>query len=384
VPAARVTHAFVHFNGRNLGLYVLIEAMNKEFLKRHFQNTKGNLYEAYLQDIDQKLDQDGGLDSNQADLKRLLEATQVQNAAERWARLQGVLDVDRYLSHLVVELLTAHTDGYALNRNNYRLYHDPTTGRFVFIAHGLDWGFANTAISIRPPQSSLVTRAVLQTPEGRRLFKERLGQLFTNVFRVDAMTNRVNVAVARLKSAAHNPKEAEDFERCGGEMRDRIVSRQKNIAEQLAVPELEPLKFDSNGVARLVGWRAQKMVGEATLDQISFEDKTTLHLRLEQGDGMASWRARVSLPEGKYRFEGLARTAQVVGLTNAVERGNGAGLRVSGEKRSNHLTGDSTWTRLEHDFAVEAGGEEKELVCELRGRKGEVWFDAGSLRLRRR
>jgi len=36
VPAARVTHARVTLNGRDLGFYVLIEAMNKTFLKQHF------------------------------------------------------------------------------------------------------------------------------------------------------------------------------------------------------------------------------------------------------------------------------------------------------------------------------------------------------------
>ena len=37
VPAARVTHAFVELNGRKPVLYVLIEAMNKDFLKQHFK-----------------------------------------------------------------------------------------------------------------------------------------------------------------------------------------------------------------------------------------------------------------------------------------------------------------------------------------------------------
>ena len=60
LPAARVTHAFVELNGRKLGLCVLIEAMNKDFLRQYFKNAKGNLYEAYLQDIDQQLDLDGG------------------------------------------------------------------------------------------------------------------------------------------------------------------------------------------------------------------------------------------------------------------------------------------------------------------------------------
>src|SRR5215211_7651162 len=60
LPAARVTHARVQLNGRDLGLYVVIEAMNKRFLKEHFLSARGNLYEAYLHDIDSHLEQDNG------------------------------------------------------------------------------------------------------------------------------------------------------------------------------------------------------------------------------------------------------------------------------------------------------------------------------------
>jgi hypothetical protein len=195
------------------------------------------------------------------------------------------------------------------------------------------------------------------------------------------MTNRVNAAVARLKAAARNPNEAKEFENYGNEMRNRIVARAKNIAEQLAKPEPQPMKFDTNGIALLADWRPKKDKGEPVLDQPKFEDKPTLHIRAEKGDVVASWRANVLLEEGRYRLQGLARTAQVAVLTNVVERGNGAGLRVSLSKRTQQIIGDASWTQLEHEFEVMQGGEDKELVCELRARQGEVWFDASSLRL---
>lgn len=383
LPAARVAHAFVEVNGRALGLYVLIEAMNKDFLKQYFRNAKGNLYEAYLQDIDQKLDLDGGSDASQSDLTNLLAVARIQKPIERWDALQRVLNVDGYLSHLALETFTSHTDGYAMNRNNYRLYHDPADGRFHFLVHGLDWAYASSGVSIDPPKVSIITKAVLQTREGRKLYRERVRQLYTNVFRVDIMTNRVNVAVANLKAAARNPNEAKEFEDHGAEMRKRIVDRAKNIAEQLGKPEPQPLKFDAGGIALLTGWLPRKENGEPVLDELKLEDKPTLHIRAEKGDVVASWRTRVLLEEGKYRLQGLARTAQVTALTNVVERGNGAGLRVSGDKRTQQIIGDAPWTQIEHEFEVMQGGDEKELVCELRARQGEVWFDAASLRLMR-
>jgi hypothetical protein len=45
VPAPRITHARVMLNGRNLGLYVLVEEFDKTFLGRHFSNPNGNCYD---------------------------------------------------------------------------------------------------------------------------------------------------------------------------------------------------------------------------------------------------------------------------------------------------------------------------------------------------
>ena len=381
VPAARVTHAFVEINGRQLGLYVLIEAMNKEFLKLHFKNTRGNLYEAYLQDIDQKLDQDGGGDNTQADLKKLLEVAKLPVPLERWDRLPEVFDVDRYLSHLAVEMFTSHTDGYAMNRNNYRIYHDPSSGRFVMIAHGIDWAFSNTGVPIQPPRNSILTKAVLETPAGRKQYKQRVALLFTNVFNLEVQTNRVNLAVARLKAAARNPGEAKEFENYGSEMHNRLVARHKNIVAQLAAPEPQPIKFDAQGIALLTGWQSKKDKGEPVFDQPKLGDKGTLHVRADKGDIMGSWRAAVLLDAGKYRFEGRAMVTNVVALTNEVKLANGAGLRISGGKRAAPLTGSTGWTALEHEFEVMEGGEDKTFVCELRAMQGEVWFDTASLRL---
>jgi spore coat protein H len=45
VPVPRVDYATAELNGRNLGLFVLAEGWNKQFLRRHFPNGKGNFYD---------------------------------------------------------------------------------------------------------------------------------------------------------------------------------------------------------------------------------------------------------------------------------------------------------------------------------------------------
>lgn len=381
LPAPRVTHAFVELNGKALGAYVVIEPVNKDFLRCHFKNSSGNMYEAYLQDIDQNLDQDNGVDLKQADRKALVEACTLPDAAQRWARLQRVLDVDQFITHTAIEMFVSHTDGYALNRNNYRLYRDPTNGRFSFITLGADWGFGNTAVSINPPMNSIVVRGVLGTSEGRKLYRERVRTLYTNIFDVAVLTNRVNEAVARLKAAARNPNEAREFEGHGAGMRERIAHRYRNITEQLSAPEPEPLKFDASGYAKISGWRTKTDSGNAVHDRQSESNKVHLHISGDNGGCIASWRSRVLLDGGKYRFEAMGRSAGVKPQTSDI--GSGAGVRISGGKRTNKLHGDSDWTKLAHEFEVPAGGVEVEFVCELRVTRGQVWFDRDSLKVKK-
>ena len=378
LPAARVTHAFVQLNGRDLGLYVLIEAMNKEFLRQHFRSARGNLYEGYTQDIDQQLDQDSGKGTDQSDRKRLLEVTKITDPRTRWERLQKVLDVDEFISFVALEMFVGHTDGYTLNRNNYRLYHDPFSDRFVFITHGLDWGFSDTGRALRAPLNSIVTKAVLETPEGLSRYRGSLGTLYTNVFKLSVLTNRLNEVAAKLTVAARNPEEVKAWKDQAVGMRERIILRDQSIRQQLALEEAMTVLFDPSGRARIPTWRPKvdNRKGEAKLGAVSNEGRSTLQIVAETGGCVASWRSRIWLGPGNYRFSGLAKTSGVIPRVS--ETGGGAGLRISGKKRASKLPDEGGWTWTEYSFELSNEGE-VDLICELRAEKGEVWYDRDSL-----
>ena len=379
LPAARVTHAFVTLNGRDLGTYVLIEPMNKEFLSQHFRSVRGNLYEAYLHDVDQPMEQDNGKTTDQKDIQALAAAAKEEDPVKRWNRLQEVLAVDPFIKHQVLEIFTSHTDGYGNNFNNYRIYHDTETDKLNFIVHGIDWAFQSTGYPIRPPTRGLVTRAILATPEGRKRFKQYFPQLFTNVFRLEVLTNRVNEVETRLKAAARGPAEVQAFANGAVEMRNRLVERHKFIEKQLALPEPQPVKFDPAGLASIKDWDTRKETGEPVFDQTKNGDVATLHINGDKAPCVASWRKRLALDEGKYKFVAKARGARIEPQES--ETGSGAGVRISGGKRQKKLVGDTDWTALEYEFEVMQGGNDVELVAELRSKKGEVWFDTESMKL---
>jgi hypothetical protein len=374
LPAARVTHARVQLNGRDLGLYVVIEAMNKRFLKQHFLSPEGNLYEAYLQDIDGRLEQDNGEPSDLSDVRALVAACLVRDPAERFQRISRVLDVDRFVTFAAMESLIGHWDGYVTHTNNYRIYRDPTTDKFVFITHGLDWAFRRPNISIAPPLKSIVGRGLFLTPEGDRLFRERIGMLYTNVYRVPVITNRMNQLLAKVRSAGLTPAELAKAERAAASIRARIELRGSRVADQLAGIPLPQPKFAADGTARLPGdWRDESDRGEPTMDQPTYDGRRTLHIRANNVPSHGSWRTQMYLPRGRYRVEGVVRSEGLRGGTT---------LRISGGDRDYTASGTTGWRKISYDFEIPEALD-VEFVCDFYGTSGEVWYDVDSFWVRK-
>ncbi len=278
LPGARVTHAQLRLNGRDLGIYVVVEAMNRDFLKQHFASAKGNLYEANFTDINMPLEQDGGTTGDQADVRKLYQVCTITNAAERWRELPKVLDVEKFVSFAAMEMLTAHWDGYVLHTNNYRLYHDTKTDTFAFIPHGMDWAFLRPNLSLQVPLHGAVSRAVFSTPEGQALYRERVGTLFTNVFRVEVITNRIERELAKIRTGSFKSNQLAAIERGAAEMRRRVLARALCASNELAGVGPVPLKFDTNGIAQLTEWRADHDGGSGGVDRITLDGKATLHI----------------------------------------------------------------------------------------------------------
>jgi spore coat protein H len=375
VPAARTSHARVELNGRDLGLYVLKEGFDKTFLKRHFKNPNGNLYDGgFLREITDPLEIDSGKDNGYTDLKALVRAAEESDPSARLAALEKVLDVDRFLTFMALEVITWDWDGYPMKHNNYRVYNNVDTGKIVFFPHGMDQMFWEPQGPIFPQFDGLVARALMGTQEGRRRYREKIGTLLTNVYDVAKITNRIQEVHTRLR-----PIVGRRIDGAIADLRNRIVARADSIASQLAVPEPKPLAFDANGEAAILNWRTQVEAGRAEL----VKESDALKIKIvHSGQTIASWRARVMLEPGAYRLLARAQSTNVAPLSDS--KGQGAGIRISGtqQPRSNKVIGTSPWKDLSFDFT--APGGEVELICELRATRGEVSFALPSLKLARK
>ena len=384
VPAARAGHARVSLNGRDIGLHVLVEGMDEAYLKRFFQRKDGNLYDGgFLHEINPPLQRLRGKGSDdQREIRALVAASSEGDSGKRWELLLKCLDMARFISFLALETIVWDWDGYPMKTNNYRVYFDPGTKLLTFMPHGMDQMFQDPGGALFPQMQGMVASAVLRTPEGRRRYAERLTQLSKEVFKVEAILERIRGPADRIRAAmADKAHFLERHARAMVELEARMRERARSISSQIdSLPK--PPHFDEAGRASLSGWEPRDPPGSSQPEKSEDPDgRSVLRIRVKNGARCtASWRVRVLLEPGRYRFEGRARAAGVVPLADV--KGGGAGIRVHGSTspRENALSGTSDWTALEYDFEVK-DFDDVELVCELRASAGEVKFEAGSLRL---
>ncbi len=146
VPAPRTAHLAVYLDGEYRGIYLHVESADELFLARWFDDAEGNLYEGeYGEDLTldsyTRLEQDerGANDpddySDLAALAALLDEDPDEALVET---LEALVDVDEVLDMWAVEVMIGHWDGYFWYPNNYRVYHDPSTGRLSLLPWGTD------------------------------------------------------------------------------------------------------------------------------------------------------------------------------------------------------------------------------------------------------
>ncbi len=385
IPTPRISHARVWLNGRDLGFYVLKEGFDTQFMRNHFGSKAGTFYDGgFCADVEQRKDRKIGTGTNdQADLKALVAAAREPDLAKRVQRLDETLAVDHFLSFVAMEMMIAHWDGYARNRNNYRLLNPPGAKKIYFLPSGMDQIFGDPNFPVFDSMGGLVTGGLWQLPQTKVQYRDRVTQLLTNVFTAEFLTNETAKVHARVRPvlAEMNEGAAKNFDNATRDMNNRLLARIAGIQKQVGIQPMKPVKPAADGTLKLSKWEAQADSGAPKMaDTADHAGVKALEITLEKPDRVvASWRSRVLLDTGKYRFEGKVATKGVVPLKEPT--GEGAGLRISGYARPNQLSGDNEWKKVTFEFDVPAPATEVTLICELRAEKGRAWFDLGSLQL---
>lgn len=240
VPAPRCNFAHLVVNGEDMGVYVHVEAMEKPFLRRHFDDDEGLLYEGTLSDFRdgwtgtfEKKTNEEAPDDRSA-LLRVVAALELPEA-ELEDALEEVLDVDAFLTFWATEVLLAHWDGYSGNTNNFYVYQEPLSERFYFMPWGPDAvlspspflpeGTPNSVLA-----TGLLTRRLYEHPQIRARYLERLSALLTDAWSEAEVSRYIDQAVPLIGPRVLQPQ---IFNNAVGELRQAVAARRAAIAPEL-------------------------------------------------------------------------------------------------------------------------------------------------------
>ena len=138
-----------------LGLYTLVEPVDRAFLKDRFGTDKGLLLRPQglrgLDFLGDDWEKYRGpyrplAEPTPDEARRLIEFVRlVQRGNDEQFRkeIASYLDVDKFLRFMAVQALIANADGFFTLAYNYSLFLDPNTNRFVFIPGDQELSFAN-------------------------------------------------------------------------------------------------------------------------------------------------------------------------------------------------------------------------------------------------
>ncbi len=141
LPASRAGYVRLTLNGDDYGLYTSVEAINDDFLEDWFADPNGNLYENGGEDCDftnaRCFEVEETDEGNDAAFEALVEAALLDGDAWEPA-MRARLDWEMFIRSMAMDALIAHWDGYAYDRSNYHVYHEPTADKWTFIPQSMD------------------------------------------------------------------------------------------------------------------------------------------------------------------------------------------------------------------------------------------------------
>lgn len=253
IPSRRTAHAVVTLAGTRAGdqiygVYVIVEAVNEQFLARHFgeANDNGNLFE------DEEAP-DFALDPLAMDLKdrnepgrsyaRLVAFADFLNAAtddELAEHLDEYIDLEQALNSFALDMLTQHGDGFWLAAHNYYLYEHPADHRFIMIPHGMDMLFeptGKTCGTLPDPLdlATLLGERIASHPALRERVFQALDHMLDDVWDVELMEQRID-ALSMLLETSHHDDPAFMFEAAAHRESAEILKHVLHDTEQVWRP----------------------------------------------------------------------------------------------------------------------------------------------------
>jgi spore coat protein H len=240
-PSSRAAHAMLYLTvpGRMeksyVGLYTMVEYVGETFLDERFGGHTGNLYKIHGW-VDIFSPRAAGaesmktvrLETNKKKNDRTHLGAFLRSVGSGRGDLETWLDRDRFLRCLAVNTLLVNLDSYAATGQNFYLYDDPKTKRFIYIPWDLDQAFGQLQFGVKEAMldwdvfdpevdDRVLIRRALSLEADRKRYGEILGGLIDGPFSTRTMSERIDRLHALLRPAAELDRNKrfsiEDFDR---------------------------------------------------------------------------------------------------------------------------------------------------------------------------
>ncbi|HEX6165122.1 MAG TPA: CotH kinase family protein [Vicinamibacterales bacterium] len=201
IPAPRETHVRLYVRGEYIGLYALVESVDKEFLARIYgaigEDTQndGWLYEFVWQEDWRFTD----LGTDLAAIKLRFEATTHESRSdeEKYRQIQELItlvnqtpserfneviaprfDIPGFIRFVAAQAYLGETDGFlgAFGINNFYLYRLENRIQHVMIAWDTDNTFWGSTFPVRPDESNVLMSKLIRIPEYEALWYQELAR----------------------------------------------------------------------------------------------------------------------------------------------------------------------------------------------------------------
>ena len=233
VIASRAAHMEVYINGNYFGLYISVEHIDEEFIKKNFADDSGNLWKClYPADLKyigsdpnlyKNLNNNGvpvyELSTNEdiGDFSKLINFIKIINQTQASTfedSLENVLDVASVLKYFAWNVLFGSWDSYWTLSNNYYLYNIPTTNKFSIIpydydnTYGIEWADNNWS-SVNPYSPPTVgggntplAEKMMQNNQYKNLYTHFLEFYSNNLFKLNIWENHLDSLKQMITNAA--------------------------------------------------------------------------------------------------------------------------------------------------------------------------------------
>jgi hypothetical protein len=215
VPAPRSSYARVYvtvpgkYNRQYLGLYSLIENLDKKFMKERFGTSEGALFKpststlfndqgddwkAYIQGYDPKTK------LTKAQERRIIELCKLvthANDTEFAAKIGNYLDLNTFARYMAVLVWIVDYDSILDLGQNFLIYLDPKTNKLHFVAWDQDHSFGQ--FPMMGSQEDREKLSLKQPWMGEKRFLER-------IFKIEAFRKNYLAHVAKLNQTLFTPE----------------------------------------------------------------------------------------------------------------------------------------------------------------------------------